>query len=69
MTKIDDRVDRLERVVAELADGWEWTPLRGHGRNATNEFLEEVHLARAAEASERRRRALEAELAGLGEAA
>jgi predicted subunit of tRNA(5-methylaminomethyl-2-thiouridylate) methyltransferase len=69
MMTTSERIDRLERALAELAAGANWTPLAGHGRKVLDEICNEFYAVRAAEVSERRRRELEAELAGLGTAA
>lgn len=71
MTMTDwQRIDRLERAIAQLDGGTDWSSLRARaGRSDLNEIVGEVHAALDREALERRQAALERELAGLQGAA
>jgi hypothetical protein len=71
MTRTDsDRIDRLERALAQLAAGVDWSTQRG-GRDsrAFRDICSEQDAIAAARTRDQRRDALRAELAGLGEAA
>ena len=62
----DERITRLERAVAQLFRGVDWSRQRGgRGDGALREICGEQDAATGAEARERRERALEAELADL----
>lgn len=61
------RIVRLETALVELANGVDWSPQRGSaGREALRELCAEFDTAKAAEAREQRKAALETELAALG---
>ena len=62
----DERIDRLERAIAELAAGVDWSSMRARFRpDALREIQAERHAAEDARELDQRQAALRAELAAL----
>jgi hypothetical protein len=62
----DERLARLERALAQLASGLDWSYQRGgRSRAELNEICAELQAATDAEALKLRQAALETELASL----